>query len=99
MIAKHKPTIGKKIMGKKIKFATDDKTAIAVNNNTTKNSFEVKIFLPGLMNKIAIMHTHKKNLSSGIDVNLFIVQNRSTMTNISLKIRANSQCTYCLPDK
>ncbi|HYJ65219.1 MAG TPA: hypothetical protein VEV62_15860 [Parafilimonas sp.] len=91
--------IGKKIMGKKIKFATDDKTAIAVNDNTTKNSFEVKTFFSGLINKIAIIHMHKKILSSGTDVSVFIVQNRSTITNIRLKILANSQCANCFPER
>jgi hypothetical protein len=92
IIAKHKPVIGKKIMGKIIRFTTDDKTAMPVNSATTKNSLEENNTLSGFINAIINEHKHIKNLSIGTDVSVFTVQNKSSIIKNRLTILTSTQC-------
>jgi hypothetical protein len=92
IIAKHKPIIGKKIMGKIIRFTTDDNIAVPVNNTTTKNSLEEKRILSRFIKASTNEHKHIKNLSIGADVSVFTVQKRSTIIKNRLNIFINTQC-------
>ena len=72
-------------------MATEDVTAIIVNNIITKNSFEVKNFLSGLKHATKKGESNTNILSIGTDVSLFTVQKRSIKTSKKLYMPINIQ--------
>ena len=99
IIEKHKPIIKKNKIGEKIKLTADDKTVIAVNNTTTKNSFAVNNFLSGFIKASKNGKIVITILSIGTDVSVFTVQNRSTIVSKTLTIPANSQLAVFIDDE